>query len=84
MKEAAKSGNLESVESELRAGRCNLDAIDDGGNTALIVAACNGHQSAVRTLLAAGADIDVQNDNSWTALMIASYWGKVHIAVEHY
>ena len=67
----------------------------DGG-TALVDAATWGHEHCVRTLLAAGAEIDIPHREGWTALMIASQEGRmdavrllleagadVHLTTEH-
>ena len=45
------------------------------GWTALIKAACNGHDKCVDTLIRAGADVDIQTKYGRTALIVAAEWG---------
>ena len=51
-----------------------IDEWDRGGETALIFAAANGHESVVNLLLKSGAEVD-QNGNGKTALMSAAAHG---------
>ena len=41
------------------------------GNTALVWAAVNGHQETLDLLIRAGAIVNLQNPNGWTALKAA-------------
>ena len=48
------------------------DGRGQAGNTALILAAANGHAACVEELLAYGADISLANDSGCTALHVAA------------
>ncbi|CAP70826.1 uncharacterized protein PODANS_3_8850 [Podospora anserina S mat+] len=68
---AASNGNLESVNKILN-GKAreyiDVNAPDDEGTPALIYASCF---SVVQALIDAGADVDKQDRNQWSALMWA-------------
>ncbi|KAI9852925.1 MAG: hypothetical protein M1838_003719 [Thelocarpon superellum] len=49
----------------------NVDAPDEEGTAPLIYASCFGHQDVVATLITAGAKVDIQDRNQWSALMWA-------------
>jgi hypothetical protein len=59
--DAALLGDVEAI-SALLAGGVDLNASDDGGQTALMAAAGGGHIDAVFALLNAGADAAVRDD----------------------
>ncbi|KAI8375999.1 uncharacterized protein BYT42DRAFT_573055 [Radiomyces spectabilis] len=89
---AASNGDNTNVQQILTDERLrpflNIDTPDDehNGSTALIYAACFGHLDVVRTLLSAGANIDIQDKSGWTALMWASsnnHSGVVKLLLEH-
>ncbi|KAG5513245.1 hypothetical protein PMAC_001615 [Pneumocystis sp. 'macacae'] len=71
---AASHGDIERIESMLR-GKAreyiDLDGCDETGGTAIIFAACYGHQNVVEALLEAGANIHVQDKVKWSPLMWA-------------
>ncbi|TNJ30683.1 Kinase, NEK [Giardia muris] len=67
--EAATRGNLEGV----RANLGDLKKVDENGNTALIMAAYNGHKDCIFLLK---KELGMQNSYSWTALMYAACYGK--------
>ncbi|KAF2720978.1 hypothetical protein K431DRAFT_285240 [Polychaeton citri CBS 116435] len=48
-----------------------LDSTDAEGTPPLVYASCFGHRDAVLALLDAGATVDAQDRNQWTALMWA-------------
>ena len=48
-----------------------LEAKDEYGATALIIAAYRGHLDIVKTLLGAGAEVHAQDRNGWTAMVWA-------------
>ena len=54
---AGESTVVETVKLLLKAG-ANVDAADEDGDTALTLAACNGHVEMVKLLLKAGANVD--------------------------
>jgi hypothetical protein len=70
---AAIEGNLASVRCLIKLG-AHIGAVDDDGDTALLVSARNGHYSAMRYLLeGAGANMDDVNDYKqtvWVALIV--------------
>lgn len=69
---AAKAGDLALVQSLLEAG-ADPAALDETGETALMVAAHAGHLDVVKALLAAGATADFKSEQGWTALAKAAY-----------
>ena len=62
---------MEIVRLLLDAG-ANVDAANKHGDTALILAACNGRMEIVRLLLDAGANVDAANTKGGTALTLAA------------
>ncbi len=52
-----------------------LDAQDELGNTALLLAANQGHYNTVLILLAHGADVEIQNKKGETAFVVAAKRG---------
>jgi hypothetical protein len=71
---AASNGDAGCVQDLLKEGRVYLDlnAKDEDGSTPLIYAACFGHIDIVYALLNAGANVDVQDNYGWSALMWAT------------
>ncbi|KAK4545161.1 hypothetical protein LTR36_003712 [Oleoguttula mirabilis] len=71
---AASNGDARRVQRLVR-GRASdlvkLDAVDAEGTPPLVYASCFGHQDVVLALLDAGASVDNQDRNQWTALMWA-------------
>ena len=51
----------------------NINVPDEKGDTALIIAARNGHEQAVQALLEAKADINIKNKKGDTALIEATH-----------
>ncbi|KAK4212190.1 DIL domain-containing protein [Rhypophila decipiens] len=71
---AASNGNVESVNKILNGPAkqyVDVNAPDDEGTPALIYASCFGHEQVVQHLIDAGADLDKQDRNKWSALMWA-------------
>lgn len=73
---AASRGDAAGVEDALKRG-ADPEAVDDLGETALQVAACNGGESArcVELLIKAGADVNRRNIYGETALIDAARSG---------
>lgn len=76
---AAGAGDLDGLELFARGGM-EVDATDEGGNTALIRAASGGHLEAVELLLGMGADPRHLNSDGRDALIASSAKGFVEIA----
>jgi hypothetical protein len=68
---AAVQGDLETVKQQLSAtAGTGVNALDQGGQSALILA-CQGpkpNPEVVKTLIAAGADVNLRSRNGYTAL----------------
>jgi ankyrin repeat protein len=70
--EAAFNGETVQVAEALKNGM-PVDQMEENGNTALMLAAFNGHTETMKTLLAAGAEVDLRDTGSnRTALMFAA------------
>lgn len=69
---AASNGDTERVQ-KLVGGRSkqfvDVNRPDEEGTVPLIYAGCFGHEGVVSVLLDAGAQVDAQDRNGWTALM---------------
>ena len=73
-------GSFDLVNLLLRYGRegrfaIKIDARDNKGNTALIMAARNGQAKIVKLLIDNGANVNAKNDEGFTALMRAEKHG---------
>jgi hypothetical protein len=71
---AASNGNVQRV-GKLVNGRAksyiDVNLPDEEGTVPLIYASCFGHEGVVKALLDAGANVDKQDRNQWSALMWA-------------
>ena len=71
---AASNGDVRRVQRLVR-GKASylvkIDAVDSEGTPPLVYASCFGHKEVVLALLNAGATVDMQDRNQWTALMWA-------------
>lgn len=77
----AKANWVESIEKALEKNPELVDAQDDyNGNTALIYTAREGNIEAMRSLLIAGADPNIQNRYGDTALIIAVENNNIEVA----
>ena len=55
------------------------DDTDANGDSALIMAACRGHESVARLLLEAGANKELASNEGGTALAVASQNGHLEL-----
>jgi hypothetical protein len=72
-------GDIDGVRQQLRTG-ANVNARDQHGQTALMLAAHRGHREMVETLVGAGADLNATAKYNLTALMLAIVAGHATIA----
>ncbi|HQT00997.1 MAG: hypothetical protein B7Y26_02735 [Hydrogenophilales bacterium 16-64-46] len=72
---AARAGDLAALQTQLAAG-VSPAAVDEAGETALMLAAQGGHVAVVKALIAAGADVNAASPQGWTALAKAAYNGE--------
>ncbi|KJX98275.1 dil and ankyrin domain containing protein [Zymoseptoria brevis] len=71
---AASNGDARRVQRLVRGDASDLiklDGVDAEGTPPLVYASCFGHKDVVLALLNAGATVDIQDKNQWTALMWA-------------
>lgn len=71
---AASNGDAQRVSRLVRGSPSDLveiDGVDAEGTPPLVYASCFGHREVVQALLDAGASVDMQDRNQWTALMWA-------------
>jgi ankyrin repeat protein len=71
LQDAAEAGNIARVR-QLLAGGAAVDARNDDGNTALLVAAAWGQSDVVELLLSNGADVHARDGNGMTPLHLAA------------
>lgn len=77
----AASGSNEMIEKSIDAlGLGALEARDEKGRSALLVAAAAGHNGALRLLVERGADIHARDSDGNTALMAAALKGFKGVA----
>ncbi|HHE6471159.1 TPA: ankyrin repeat domain-containing protein [Providencia rettgeri] len=77
--DAARTGNHDVIDNFIVA-KYNLNAQDEHGYTAVILAAYHGHLATVEKLLNAGADPCLRDKRGNTALMGAIFKGELKIA----
>ena len=70
-REAALAGHADIVQHALDAGM-DVDQVDEGGRTALLLAAFDGHLQVVNLLIQRGANVNHRDAVGRTALMYAS------------
>lgn len=71
---AASNGDAPRIERLVRGAASDfveIDAVDAEGTPPIVYASCFGHKDVVLGLLNAGATVDQQDKNQWTALMWA-------------
>ncbi len=76
---AAKYGDIESLDALLAEGVDVNETTKTGMTTALHLAALNGHNDAVKKLLAAGADMSAEDDSARTPFMCAAAEGRLAV-----
>lgn len=69
--DAALNGNIEPVQNAIVKG-VDMEARNENGYTALMLASYNGHHHIIKLLLENGAEIDAVDGLNRTALMFAS------------
>lgn len=77
--DAARSGDVNKI-SELIDDGVSINALDDKGETPLIIAILESRFSVVDIIIEHGADIRARNRGGFTALHAASYVGNSAIA----
>ena len=76
LRAAAAAGLMAPLKALLGRGEeVAVDAKEDGGYTALMLASQGGHAAAIAALLAAGAEVNAQTNDGNTALMNAAGGG---------
>jgi ankyrin repeat protein len=78
---AAESGAKARVTESLNQG-IDVNVTDEHGQTALMLAADQGHVDTVKLLLQHGASPDIQNKVGGAALMLASFNGHLEVVTE--
>ena len=77
---AAKNKDIITVKNLLaKSEGIDINAVDEDGNTALMLAAFFAKKDIVRALLDAGADVNVKNKKGNTALIIAAWHGRINM-----
>ena len=71
---ACLRGQLAIVKMLLKAG-CDVDALNNGLNSPLLIAASKGHDNIIRVLLDNGADVTLRNLKDRDALFMAALYG---------
>ncbi|XP_061625160.1 peroxisomal NADH pyrophosphatase NUDT12 [Phyllopteryx taeniolatus] len=79
--DAASHGDEGQVTSLLSAVPSLLERTGPRGWTALMLAARNGHQNVVQTLLQHGCDRSLVNTVGQSASDVAKFWGHEHVAI---
>jgi hypothetical protein len=75
---AAKTGDLEELRSHIKKGQ-DVNQLDTGGGSAIMLAALAGETDAIRMLLANGADVNIANRDGNTPLHGAAFFGEVEV-----
>lgn len=69
--QAALDGNKTVIEQALKA-EIDINKLEQGNRTALMLASFNGHTDIVELLISKGATVNIVDENNRTALMFAS------------
>ena len=76
---SAKKGDIESIRQHIAFGT-NLNSVGSSRDeTALIIAACQGHVEIVNLLIEEGVDLNIQNNEGVTAQFCAVFFGRTAI-----
>ncbi|KAL7672906.1 hypothetical protein ACOME3_007782 [Neoechinorhynchus agilis] len=77
----AKDGDIESLIAAIETKQSPIDSeiADEAGQTPLIIAAQNGHNKIVRTLIDHGSNVDEHDLDGWNALLNAAKEGFMDI-----
>lgn len=75
--ESAKGGNAEAVKLLIGGGATDVNAVDEGGCTALWWGVNQGHVECATALVDAGADMEKADREGYTPLLRASFNGRV-------
>ena len=76
---SAKKGDIESIRQHIAFGT-NLNSVGSNRDeTALIIAACQGHVEIVKLLIEEGVDLNIQNNEGVTAQFCAVFFGRTEI-----
>ena len=69
---ASRNRHLETVRLMISTGKVDIDAMRRTGETAVFIAARQGHYDLVQLLGNSGADLDIPAAEGWTATMVAA------------
>jgi ankyrin repeat protein len=81
MQKRADEGDIAIIKT-LLAKKANLEARDNKGQTALMIAAANSSTAVVQTLITAGADVNARDASGQNALMKVVQNGRISRAPE--
>ena len=76
---SSKKGDIESIKQHIAFGTDLNSKGSSRDETALIIAACQGHYEVVKLLVNEGADLNIQNDEGVTAQFCAVFFGQLEI-----
>jgi hypothetical protein len=83
MHKAAFWGHIHVIKYLIEDCHCNLNVVDFNNDTPLHDAARFAHESVVRALIAAGADLTLQNNSGKTPLEVALEYSTTSTANKH-
>ena len=76
---SAKKGDVESIKQHIAFGTDLNSKGSSRDETALIIAACQGHVEVVDLLVKEGVDLNIQNNEGVTAQFCAVFFGRTEI-----